>query len=119
MIERWAEWGRAAVPGAWPEITLLGRVIKQGFTGAAQHGPVPEMGEEIYAVERAVLSLRPLERRVVVTHYMHWQPKEVSARFCQMSSGQFDRLLHRARRRVADHIGGYFSRENWHVKQRA
>jgi hypothetical protein len=110
LIEQWARWGKNGIPGAWAPITVLGKVIEQGFTGAAQPGPVPEMGEGIAAVEKAVLSLRPIERKVVVTHYTHWQPKEISARYCRMSQGQFDRLLYRSRRRIADFVSGFLSR---------
>jgi len=119
LIERWAQWGKGQVPGAWPSITLLGRVIEQGFTGASQAGPLPEMASEVAAVEVAVLRLRDDERKVIVKHYVYWQPREVSARYCRMNTDQFDRVLHRARRRIADMVNGYFSRENWHVKQRA
>ncbi len=100
-LEQWARWGKEGTNG-WPQVTLLGRVIEQGFTGAAQKGPVPEMSAVIFAVEQAILQLKAIERKVVIKHYIHWQPVEVSARYCHMSAGRFRTLLHRARRRVGE-----------------
>ncbi len=99
-LESWATWVKEGLP-AWPPVTILGRVAEQGFTGASQRGPMPEMPDEILAVERAVLRLRAIERKVVIKHYVHWQPVEVSARYCGMSPNQFRVLLHRARRTLS------------------
>ena len=111
LLERWARWGKDGHIG-WPEETLLSRVIQQGFTGAAQAGPMPEMDEAVRAIETAVLRLNLKERQVIVKHYVHWQPIEVSARYCHLNPGQFRTLLHRARRRIADFIDGRFCYNN-------
>jgi DNA-directed RNA polymerase specialized sigma24 family protein len=98
-LETWARWVHEGLSG-WPTVTILARVAEQGFTGAAQRGPTPEMPETILATERAVLALKAIERQVVVKHYVHWQPVEVSARYCHMSANRFRVLLHRARHHI-------------------
>jgi DNA-directed RNA polymerase specialized sigma24 family protein len=101
-LEAWARWGREGMTLGWPAWTILAKVASQGFTGAAQKGPTPEMGEAIEAVERAVLTLKAIERQVVVKHYVSWEPVEVSARRCHMSANRFRVVLYRARRKIAD-----------------
>jgi DNA-directed RNA polymerase specialized sigma24 family protein len=83
---------------------MLAKVAEQGFTGAAQRGPVPEMGNQVEVVELAVLKLKPLERKVVIKHYIHWEPIEVSARRCRMSPNRFRTVLNRAKGLVAEWI---------------
>ena len=107
-LETWARWVKDGVNG-WPMMTILARIAEQGFTGAAQRGPMPEMPEAILLVERAVLRLKAIERKVIVKHYVHWQPVEVSARYCKMSSGRFRTVLHAARRSVGDYMEGFCS----------
>lgn len=105
MLEAWARWGKAALPG-WPPKTLLARVIECGFTGAAQSQPIPEMDEAVQAVERAVLRLTEIERRVITKYYIAWEPGEVSARECGVGFDSYRQILKRARGRVADYIEG-------------
>lgn len=103
-LEQWASWGKQGVGIGWPPMTLLAKVIEQGFAGAAQPGPVPEMSELVQAVERAVLRLDARERKVLTKYYVHWQPIEVSARYCKMSPANFRTVLHRARRDVGTYL---------------
>jgi DNA-directed RNA polymerase specialized sigma24 family protein len=103
-LASWAKWGRSGESLGWPPVTVLAKVAQQGFTGAAQRGPTPEMGTQIEAVESAVLRLKPIERKVVVKHYIHWEPIEVSARRCHMSPNRFRTVLNRARNLVAEWI---------------
>lgn len=110
-LEAWARWGRGTVNG-WPMRTLLARVIEQGFTGAAQQGAPVEMSEAVQLVEKAVLRLREIERKVIVKHYVNWQAVEVSARSLGMSPGRFRTVLHRARRSVRDYMDGAGLRYN-------
>lgn len=107
-LEAWARWGRSVLAGiGWPAWTLLARVIAQGFTGAAQKGcRVYEVDEAMELVERAVLRLSDIERRVICKHYLYWQSPEVSAQYCHMSYGYFRVVLNRARRRVRDYLDG-------------
>lgn len=104
LLEQWASWGKQGVGIGWPPMTLLAKVIEQGFAGASQPGPTPEMGEMVQRVERAVLRLKPLERKVITKYYVYWQPLEVSARYCHVSPSNFRTVLHRARRNVASYI---------------
>jgi predicted DNA-binding protein (UPF0251 family) len=109
-LEAWARWARSALAGlSWPAVTLIGRVMDFGVTVTASRGgsahPV-EVDELCELVERAIMRLREVERRVVVMHYLNWQPMETAARRCHMSSGRFRTLLHRARRSVADYLNG-------------
>ena len=103
-LEAWARWGREGMSLGWPAWTILAKVASQGFTGAAQKGPTPEMGEAIEAVERAVLRLEAIERQVVVLHYVSWQSIEVSARKCNMSPNRFKAVLYRAKRKVGEYL---------------
>jgi DNA-directed RNA polymerase specialized sigma24 family protein len=112
LLEQWARWGKQGSGLGFPAITLLGKVMEQGFAGAAQPGPVPEMDETVQITERAVLRLKEIRRRVIVKHYLYWQPIEVSARYCHMSPGRFRTILHDARRQIADYVDGYYDSNN-------
>lgn len=103
-LEAWARWGRETSALGWPSWTILAKIAAQGFTGAAQRGPTPEMGVAIEAVERAVLRLKAIERKVVVKHYISWEPVEVSARRCHMSPNRFRTVLNRAKNLVGEWI---------------
>lgn len=101
-LEEWAKWCHdGAAQLGWPRATLLARVIRWGFTGASQAGPLPEMPEDVLRVEQAVLRLKNIEQQVVKKHYLYWQPIEVSARHCHMSPNRFRVLLHRARNNLS------------------
>lgn len=105
-LEAWARWGRSVLAGiGWPQWTLLARVIEQGFTGAAQKGGRDfEVDEAMEWVERAVLRLADIEKRVVCKHYLYWQSPEISAKNLSMSYGHFRVVLNRARRRIRDYL---------------
>jgi hypothetical protein len=107
-LEAWARWGRSGLSGiGWSSWTLLARVIEQGFTGAAQKGGcVFEVDEAMELVERAVLRLAEIERRVICEYYLRWQPPEITAQRCHMSYGHFRVVLNRARRRIRDYLEG-------------
>lgn len=113
-LEAWARWGRSGMSGiGWPIWTLLARVIEQGFTGAAQLGSrTLDVNDAMEVVERAVLRLQPIERRVICKHYMCWEPVEVSANYCRMTSGNFRVVLHRARREIKAYLDGAQLRYN-------
>lgn len=108
-LEAWARWARSALSNlGWAPRTLLARVIEFGAFGAASRGgaAVLEADELCERVERAVMRLKAIERKVIVTHYLYWQPLEVSARYCGMSKGRFRTLLSSARRSVGDYLDG-------------
>ncbi len=106
-LEAWARWAhQGAQQMGWPPVSILGRLADEGFTGAAHTAHVPEIPESVLATERALLRLKAIERKVVVKHYVNWQPVEVSARACHMSPGRFMTLLHRARRDIGAYLEG-------------
>lgn len=103
-LESWAKWGRDGEALGWPQVTLLAKVATQGYTGAAQKGPTPQMPDSVWVVEQAVLKLKAAERKVLVKHYVYWQPIEISAKYCRMSPNRFRSVLNRARNLVAEWI---------------
>lgn len=108
-LEAWARWARTALSGlGWAPRTLLARVIEFGAFGAASRGGAGVLAadELCEMVERAVMRLKAIERKVIVSHYLHWQPIDVSARYCGMSKGRFRTLLSAARRSVGDYLDG-------------
>lgn len=107
-LEAWARWARSGLAGlGWPSLTLLARVIEHGATGAAhQGGAIIEADELCELVDRIVMRLQQIERKVLVRHYLNWEPVESSARRLSMSPGRFRVVLHRARRSVADKLDG-------------
>jgi len=116
-LEAWARWAKTALAGlSWPSLTIIARVIEFGAMGAAARGASPvhplEVDELCELVERAVMRLTTIERRVIVHQYLHWQPIDVSARHCDMTAGRFRVILHRARRSIGDYLDGAKLRYN-------
>jgi hypothetical protein len=109
-LEAWAKWGKGGIETDWPAITLLGKIADQQLTGASQRGPIPEMGLMVFVVEKAVLRLKPVERRVVIKHYVYWQPVECSAKYCHMSPNRFRAVLNRAKNLIGEWISQPFAR---------
>lgn len=103
-LEEWGKWARDAEIRPWPRRTLLGRVMDQGPSGAGESGRPPiSMPNAIALVDAAVSRLGDIDRRVVQTYYLRWEPPEVMARRVGMRLRQFQSVLRRARWR----IGGY------------
>lgn len=108
-LEAWARWAHDGMKAlGWPPVTILARLAAEGFHGAAQGTPVAELPEGVERTEKAVLRLPERERRVVVAHYLHWEPIEASARRCRCSVSQFRQSLNRARREVAAFLEGFY-----------
>ena len=113
-LERWARWVIGSLSGAWPQKTLLARVIEYGALGAAQYhygslcivGSVIEHDELCACVEAALIRLAKEEREVVVQSYLSWDPPEAIARELGISRGTYDSRLSRARRSVKDYLDG-------------
>jgi len=104
-LQEWAKWCRDGMAQiGWPVETYLGRVIRLGALGAAQAGAPIHMPEHIELVDKAVAKLMNIERQVVCTYYLYWEPQEVRAKRCNMSVRRFGLLLERSRRRVGDLI---------------
>ena len=104
-LEQWGRWTKTSQQRAWPTVTLLGRIIDQGVSGAAQGGKEPLlMPAHIEAVEIAILRLPARDREVVTAYYTLWEPPEVVARKVRMSRRQLKDALHRSRLRVGCYI---------------
>lgn len=110
-LEQWARWARDQEANAWPTTTLLGRVIEQGTDGAGQQGRPPiSIPDAVAVTDAAVCSLGAIDREVIKTYYLRWEPIEVMARRHQMRVRQFQNLLRRARWRI---LGYVEARENF------
>ena len=106
-LERWGKWARDTGLRAWPEVTLLGRIIEEGAHGAQSTGRAPiSMPDDIAIVDAAVCNLVDLDRRVVRKYYLEWAPPECMARQLRISVDVFQHTLKRGRWRVASFIDG-------------
>lgn len=103
-LEEWGKWAKGSEAKAWPQTTMLGRVIEQG-PGASQSGRPPvEMPDPVAVVDAAVSRLGAIDRGVVQTYYIRWEPIEVMARRKHMRVRQFQNVLRRARWRILGFI---------------
>lgn len=102
-LEEWGRWSRDAEVRPYPAVTLLGRVIEQGISGASQSRPPIAMPDAVAVVDAAIGKLGAIDKRVVQTYYLRWESPEVMARRLQMRLRQFQAVLRRARWR----IGGF------------
>jgi len=109
-LEAWSRWARNVLGTlGWPAWTVIARVIEFGVSGAAARnglGGQCEADQLCELVERVVMQLHHVDRRVIVMQYMHWQPIEASSKQCGMTPGRFRIVLHRARREVGHRLEG-------------
>lgn len=104
-LEAWGRWARDSEVRAWPKTTLLGRVIEQGPMGASQQGKPPiNIPDQVAVVDAAVCRLGAIDRGVIQTYYLRWEPIEVMARRHKMRVRQFQNVLRRARWRILGFI---------------
>lgn len=104
-LEQWGRWAKDSEAKAWPESTLLGRVIEQGASGASQQGRPPvQIPEAVAIVDAAVSRLAVVDRSVIQTYYLRWEPIEAMARRHHMRVRQFQTVLRRARWRILGYI---------------
>lgn len=104
-LEVWARWAKANPElRAFPESTLLGKVVEFGIAGAAQGGAPVTMSDAVQITERAVNKLGEIDRKVIISYYMKWQPIESLARMCRMRTREFQNVLRRARFRVRCYV---------------
>ena len=110
-LEAWGNWNKGAEMKPYPEITLLGRVIEQGISGAAQGArPCISMPEQVQVTEMAVLRCPAVDQQVLREYYIKYAPVEIMARHCRMRIKQFQNVLKRARWRVGGYVVGYEER---------
>lgn len=104
-LEQWGKWAKESEARAWPESTMLGRMIEQGPRGASQQGRPPiEIPEPVAIVDAAVCRLGEVDRKVIQIYYLRWEPIEVMSRRCDMRVRQFQNILRRARWRILGYI---------------
>lgn len=104
LLVEWGKWMRSEGMKAWPDRTMLAKVIEEGLHGASQSGawtaPVPL---KVAKCEWCVLRLRWILRRVLEIHYilMPAHPKEVQRRAARMGEQTWNKNLNLAREKVA------------------
>jgi hypothetical protein len=103
-LEAWGKWAKDSGLRAWPELSILGRLIEQGANGAAQQGSQPSAycPPPIEATEVAVNRLGAIDKKVVICNYVLAvdSPVEAKAKRCRMRVKEFQNVLGRARFRV-------------------
>lgn len=103
-LDAWASWVKGGM-SAWPSMTMLGRVIEQGLSGAAQAGvPLVGMPDEVLATDRAVARLDVYERKVVIVYYLTYADSEIKAARCGVSRATFWRRVTRAQKRIYEYL---------------
>lgn len=101
-LEHWGQATRQAIENGWPQVTLLGRMIVQGPSGASQTGHPPvTLSEEDQHTDAAVAKLGEIDRRVITLYYHHWVTVDQVARQMRMRIRQTQNVLRRARWRVS------------------
>jgi len=113
-LEAWGKWARDSGIQAWPKRTMLGRMIEEGPSGASQQGKPPiAMPRDVADVDAAVGHLGAIDKQVIQTYYLRWEPKEVMARRNSMRVRQFDNVLRRARWRITGYLAALNTASNW------
>lgn len=103
ILEQWGAETRQRLTG-WPEITLLGRLMKQG-AGASQAGRPPvSLSEEAARADTCVAKLCQIDQKTLVLYYHYLEPVEGIARRMSMRVRQAQNVLKRARWRFAAHL---------------
>src|SRR5687767_37838 len=105
-LDAWASWVREILSG-YPAATLLGRIIEQGVSGAAQPGnQLDGMPDEVLATDRAVGRLDVIEKEVVMVYYLTYADSDIKARECGCSRATFFRRIARAQKNVYELLQG-------------
>jgi hypothetical protein len=103
-LEQWGRETRDSLNG-YPPVTLLGRLIEQGPTGAGQTGRPPVALSELSAhADSCVAKLCQIDQRVLRYYYQHDEPMEALARKMSMRVRQAQNVLKRARWRFMAHL---------------
>jgi hypothetical protein len=107
-LNEWAVYARDGIKHlALPSRTLLGKLIDEGPSGAAQGGklPVEAWSDVAERVEQAVLHrLTKQEQAVICSEVFFPWPREVKARRCGVSATRWSHLLASAKRSIADYL---------------
>lgn len=91
-LDAWASWVRGN-ENAWSRRTLLGRIIDEGVSGAAQEASLVNMPESVGQTDRAVARISIELRRVIKVYYLMHAASEVKAARCHCSRRTFWRRV--------------------------
>lgn len=104
LLCQWGKHARDDAAPRWPRITLLGRAMEQGLTGAAQPGAIPtaDLPRPIMIIDWAVASLRQRLRDAIYIEYvrMPGSSREQKAKRAGLPFGQWKLTISRARETV-------------------
>jgi hypothetical protein len=102
-LEEWAKWAKDPGIAGYPHQSLTEKAATYGRLGIPQeplHKPEAMMPDHVAVVDAAVARLGDIDRGVVRTYYLKWEPVNVMARHHKMRVLQFQRVLRRARWRI-------------------
>lgn len=102
-LEEWARWARDPGVLGFPRQSLTEKAALYGKLGIPQQSnykPEAEMPDAVALIDAAVARLGDIDRGVVRTYYLRWEPVDVMARRHSMRVLQFQRVLRRARWRI-------------------
>lgn len=102
-LEEWSRWAKDVGIAGYPRQSLTEKAAQYGKLGIPQESNYkgePMMPDHVAVVDSAIARLGDIDRRVVRTFYLHWEPTEVMARRCSMRKRQFESVLRRARWRI-------------------
>lgn len=106
-LEEWARWARDPGVLGFPRQSPTEKAALYGKLGIPQESnykPEAEMPEQVARIDAAVAGLGDIDRRVVHTYYLRWEPVNVMARRHHMRVLQFQRVLRRARWRIIGYL---------------
>lgn len=83
-LERWGLETKSNPTGAWPSVTILGRMIDHG-PGASAEGPQIVISDESAEIDYIVAKMPVRLRRVVEKEFKTWTPQEIKAKVLHMS----------------------------------
>lgn len=93
-LDAWASWVRGN-ESAWARRTLLGRIIDEGVSGAAQEASLVNMPESVGETDRAVARIARELRQVIKVYYLTHASSEIKAARCKVSRATFWRRVER------------------------
>jgi len=102
-LAAWASWVRSKL-AAWPSRTLLGRIIEEGASGAAQGRPLETLPDIVLQTDRAVARIEPCLSQVLRVYYLVHASSEVKAEACHCSRATFWRRVERGQIAVYIHL---------------
>lgn len=103
-LEEWACWAKDRGILGYPRQSLTEKAAQYGKLGIPQESNYraePMMPPHVAAMDAAISRLCQIDKGVIKTYYLHWEPIECMARRHSMRTRQFQNVLRRARWRLA------------------